>query len=274
MASWSLTGALRRASTVSEVVSVLTMHDGVLNAIHVTAAATRLAAFSPCRGRDELQKLRQFMTMLGGFLDSLDVRGVANVMWALGKLHKSYADGGTGSAALQADCLSVAMSLQPVCLRHLSHFSPQHISNIMWALATMLGGDAVGDDGDTGRGLGGPWHRSTLDLMLRAAREGHQLSEFTPQGLSNLLWSCARLGHPPEPEWLADFYEKTQSALHAWPPQSISQSLWALSKLDLPKPPLPWVTGLCLQTKTSLTSFDPQSMANLTWALARMLPGD
>ena len=253
MAAWSITEALREADSAWQVLTLVFQHEASLNAIHVTAAATRLAAFTPCDVGDE--PMLRFLTLLRARASSLDARGVANVLWALGKLSSRLPPG----SALCGEFRLAAYLLQAVCIRHLSQFTPQHLSNMLWSLAVMPG-EAC------------PWEASTLEQLLQAAAP--LMHGFTPQGLSNVLWSCAKLAVTPNEAWLSAFYTASRETLRSWPGQSVSTALWALARLGVAAPPRDWLLGLCKQTEGRLSSFDCQALANTAWALAVLQRGE
>ncbi|GBF94779.1 hypothetical protein Rsub_07662 [Raphidocelis subcapitata] len=172
------------------------------NAVHVTAAATRLARIAggdaaAARGADgagaapgdaaaarERPELSKFATSLlccaADRLPELDARGVANLLHAHASLQRAAphssraAAGAIGALAVAAGALAGGMR-------------PQEVSNTLWALASLR----------LGALLPARWFDEFEAATARAA------AEMEPLEVSGALWACAVLRRVPSRRWLA-----------------------------------------------------------------------
>lgn len=97
-----------------------------------------------------------------------------------------------------------------VARRDLDNATPQGISNVLWALATLRYHDP-----------------RTVDALLSApACSDLANSEFTSQGIANVLWALATLGHPNRERFEA-FLTAAGSYSVKMREQELSNTLWA-----------------------------------------------
>ncbi len=243
---WEITEAMRQAVSTQELLEIVFAHEIRLNAIHVTAAATRLADLG-CSGEDDhILRLLDFVQERAA---TLEARGVANTLWAMGKL--SQRGGSTREA-----CLSVACALELQLQAHIGSFSAQHISNCMWALAVLDGCSR---------------NPATQAALLRAAQR--RMSAMTPQGASNIIWICARLGLRPSESWLADFFAVSRQSRMIWPGQSVANMMWALATIGSPLPRRLAVAVHAVVLARAQT-FDSQAISNIVWSMAVSSKGE
>lgn len=73
--------------------------------------------------------------------------------------------------------------------------------------------------------------RSTL-LNLIVAHTSINLPSLAPDGLVNIIWSLAELGHQPDEEWLQCFLLASQPRLAGLKAGMLVNMLWALGKLQ------------------------------------------
>ncbi|EFJ47302.1 hypothetical protein VOLCADRAFT_92047 [Volvox carteri f. nagariensis] len=131
-------------------------------------------------------------------IGEFNAQALSNTMWSLARL-------GYYNPQLQD-----AMFRQ--ALRRLSEFSPQGISNLIWAAATLgltvvSEGDGNGSGRPGGCGEGEKGGGSTIpsgdvpEPLLRTFcdQAAVSLQSYSPQNISNLLWSTAKMGYLHEP---------------------------------------------------------------------------
>jgi hypothetical protein len=86
------------------------------------------------------------------------------------------------------------------------------------------------------------------------------------QELVTLIWSLAKLHHQPCPEWLAIFFEATESQLPALYGNQLAEMMWALAQLQISPPP-DWLDAflnkVCVMAATCLAlSFASSAACN------------
>ncbi|GLI67680.1 hypothetical protein VaNZ11_011942, partial [Volvox africanus] len=97
----------------------------------------------------------------------------------------------------------------------LAEFSPQDVSQALWAVATL---DCV------------PLPRGFLPGLLSAAKP--RLHSFGPQALSNTLWALSRLRCQPPSDWLDAVCAVSGPRLSAFNPQALATTVAALSHME------------------------------------------
>jgi len=91
------------------------------------------------------------------------------------------------------------------------HVRPQHLSNLLWAMATV------------------PFHDIGIfsDLTGWATQ---QLAAFKPQELSNIVWACATAAYRDQ-GFIDSVTREAVQRLHDFDPQGIGNTVWAVSSL-------------------------------------------
>eukprot|EP00984_Skeletonema_dohrnii_P022078 scaffold11198_cov103-Skeletonema_dohrnii-CCMP3373.AAC.14 len=132
-------------------------------------------------------------------------------------------------------------------------FTPQGISNMMWAYATVdkphaLLFEAMGDQ--------------------VVARE--HLGEFNPQAISNTAWAYAKAGvsHASLFEKMADHVARLD-VLYGFEPQALSNIVWAYAKAVVSHPKLFERVANLIVEHDNLDRFIPQELAITVWAYAK-----
>ncbi|MBO9497534.1 DUF1601 domain-containing protein, partial [Thalassotalea sp. G20_0] len=172
------------------------------------------------------------------------------------------------------------------------HLIPQHISNLLWAVAKLV------DNGmeKTPKLKGAV--AALLPHVKAKAESKEEKDHFNPQATANLLWTLAKLvDNGLELEKVAQLKEavaallprvKTKAESKAekdhFNVQEVANLLWALAKLldnglEPEKTPMlkEAVVALLPRVKAKAESkeekdhFNPQHIANLLWALAKLL---
>lgn len=98
--------------------------------------------------------------------------------------------------------------------RDLMHtFTPQHLSNVMWAAARLSVTPPK------------PWVLEWLHCSQNS------MGRFEPQGHSNSLWGLAVLGIYPGHDWMHSYLSASALQLDAFPEQALSNCCWAVAKV-------------------------------------------
>ncbi|GLI70705.1 hypothetical protein VaNZ11_015649 [Volvox africanus] len=93
-----------------------------------------------------------------------------------------------------------------------------------------------------------------------------RVGEFKPQELANIVWAFASLGHHEE-TMLHVAAEQAQRIAPLFKEQELSNVLWALGKMSLRDRP-DVLEALMVETRAKLPAFLPQGISNVAWALA------
>lgn len=197
---------------------------------------------------------------------------LANTMWALAKLNLGSNPAIVGELGK----------------RDLKDFSPQALANLAWALTSsdqaLLG--KINRELVDGRDLAGfaPQDVSNIcysfarsefpacaelftklaeEVFLRPAFTG---KEYSAQAISNTLWAFATAKFTTQPKACAVLGQVLLKHIEAANPLALSNSMWALAKLELDRD-----AALCqaVYDKTTVARCSPQSLANILWAFAK-----
>lgn len=161
-------------------------------------------------------KLNQFI-LFDRFRDEINQRdfkdfkpqGISNAMWALAEQGKEVPE---ILAKLDKDEIA------------LQEFNSLDISNLFWSVAKLCGD------------LPPPRVIFNLADMIKAKPES--LRVFSPQALSNILWSCARMDFRDVALCQSIVKEMQTRDFHTWVPQDFANTVWALGKLHQISPNL------------------------------------
>ncbi len=223
----------------------------------------------------------------------IDAQGSANLLWAMAKL----VDNGlelekTPRLKEAAATLLPKVKTKAESKEEKDHFIPQHISNLLWAVAKLV------DNGleKTPKLKGAV--AALLPHVTTNAESKEEKDHFKPQEVVNLLWAMAKLvDNGLELENAAKLKEavaallpqvKTKAESNAekdhFNAQHIANLLWAVAKLvdkglELEKTPKlkEALVALLPRVKTKAESteekdhFKPQEVTNLLWALAKLV---
>eukprot|EP00466_Bigelowiella_natans_P002042 jgi/Bigna1/80203/fgenesh1_pg.68_\ len=149
-------------------------------------------------------------------------------------------------------------------------WSPQCVSNCLWALASMeyyrpmTTHNNNNNNNNHHHNYLKRWYTpNTIDrspsrrLLLSAAVEGElmeKLKFFKPQEMSSLFWSMAKLSYTPKDEWMKRAEYRLSACVSFLKPQELSNIMWAYAKLG----------------SSSHSSLKPQAIGNIMWALAKL----
>ena len=229
-------------------------------------------------------------------------QGIANLLWALAKLVENgmlkLDQGGLANGALTALLPQVVQMAQVES--HQAGFIPQHIANLLWALAKLVENGLLQlDQGDLANGA----LTALLPQVVQVAQvESHQAG-FFPRYIANLLWALAKLvengllkldqdglAYGALTALLPQVVQVAQVESHqaGFKPQGIANLLWALAKLvengllkldqgglvnRVLTALLPQVVQVA-QVESHQAGFTPQGVANLLWALAKLVENE
>lgn len=113
----------------------------------------------------------------------------------------------------------------------------------------------------------GTFEHKDKDLMAELAKLSEEaFPQFTPQGLSNLLWSFARLDVQPSARWMDAYLRACQAALDGFKPQEMSIVMWSLAKLKF-RMQSGKLQGFLDHVRRHLADYGPHSLSNVLWAV-------
>lgn len=113
----------------------------------------------------------------------------------------------------------------------------------------------------------GAYEVKDKELMSEVARHAEAcLSDFTPQGLANLLWGFARVGMQPSQRWMDAYLGTCQNQLSGFKPQELSVVLWSLARLKFKLQPVR-LKELLQHVSQHLPQYCAHSLSNVLWAL-------
>ena len=215
---------------------------------------------------------------------------IANLLWALAKLVENgqlqLDQGGLANRTLTALLPQVVQVAQVES--HQAGFIPQHIANLLWALAKLVENGLLKlDQGDLAKG-------AVMALLPQVVQVESRQAGFTPQGVANLLWALAKLvengllqldqGGLANGALTALLQQVVQVASHqaGFTPQGVANLLWALAKLvengllkldqgGLSNEALTALLPQVVQVESHQAGFKPQEIAYLLWALAKLV---
>eukprot|EP00775_Hariotina_reticulata_P000561 gene561-835_t len=190
---------------------------GTLNAICVAAAFTKLAKL---RCYDSAARKRMLDRLAGLYqcLPSATVQGMANVLWACGKL--GYSDHNLWRDTVMA-----------FKARHRGAAAPQHYGNVGYAMASI----ALGSKGL----VPGLMRQEVVDVLGQITEEVFVMAaapytKVNPQVVSNILWAHAKLGVLPAAEDLQGLMKAfvRPQLLGAATDQNLANMVWAIGELQ------------------------------------------
>ncbi|KAK2080103.1 hypothetical protein QBZ16_002499 [Prototheca wickerhamii] len=131
--------------------------------------------------------------------------------------------------------------------RVLSAFSRQHLSNTLWALATL--------EYDPGKAV----------MAALGAAQATRVPTCIPQEMANSVWAFARLG-AHSPELLAAVARESVPRIAEYSPQNLSNLVWSFAKIGfLDAPLMEAATAHALAVREEMAL---QHLSNVLWAYA------
>lgn len=262
---------LVEATRVERIVEIVERFAADFNAVNVSTAFHRLAKLwnSPATGpADAYQSQRADHTIrqLGDLallhLRCIQGQGLGIVVWSLAKINY---DASRVRHLLQAFAQEAVHRLNSAA--HSSDTSlklgAQSLSNMLYAYALLN------------------HHPGTQLLSAIAKGVQWQLRDFSPQGLSNTVWSLAKLGTELNQD-IAQLLEAISGeavsqlrdvrARAKFIPQNLSNMLYGFAQLGVqPSPVL--LEAVALEARRQILAFGPQELTNILWAMAKLTGG-
>mmetsp|Transcript_14418 Transcript_14418/g.34029 ORF Transcript_14418/g.34029 Transcript_14418/m.34029 type:complete len:779 (+) Transcript_14418:111-2447(+) len=161
------------------------------------------------------------MPDLSGFTS----QGLANVLWAFARLCVALKEAGTNDG--RAVCRAAVLEAQG----RLKQFQPQELSMLAWAVAKIHGRGRTSVRASRANATSSDLVNVLLQVADIAAPSLHL---FTPQGISNIAWSMAKmdvLNYPEVQKFMLTTSAHAAPSLHDYPPQAIANLLWAVGQL-------------------------------------------
>eukprot|EP00798_Chlamydomonas_sp_ICE-L_P004581 gene4581-14762_t len=307
-----ITKAISSASSWQHLFQVCSTHQGSFNSIHAAAALVRLAKVStqpsptgpPQRSqaqpltknpsRSKPPTLADCVALIASLslehAPSFNARALANSLWAAAKLACSTPAGHalTQGSQLESEgdpppdlgftILSLVLTLTRMIPNHAARLEPQHISNSVYALATVIRHyeavqtpESHPSAGCTDTMQGGPIPATPLsskvselvllaeDIMpiLMAASHPMLLGEAHP-GFD----SPVRQGVPAQ-------QQGGPSLAAGFEPQGLSNVLYAVALFGL-QPTAEWMSDAVDAVVPMVHLFEPQHTSSMLWALAHI----
>ena len=252
-----LTREIVEAGTPSKLLALLDQHveHTSFNHFHMSAAFTRLVKMSKSRTLSEAEAGSTVWQRLAARLRNMLHEGLlppresANVFWAMAGLHAQVGQ-------------HVAVAL-PALAEHISKvvdkMIPQHLSNCLWAAATLQ--EAA------------PEVLSAVPALAERIPRIQNDTMMGPQALSNCLWAAATL-HQAVPQVLVSvpaIAERIPQEVHSMIPQHLANCLWAAATLQEEAPQvLRAVPAVANCVPQAVDRMIPQELSNCLWAAATL----
>eukprot|EP00984_Skeletonema_dohrnii_P018054 scaffold8343_cov94-Skeletonema_dohrnii-CCMP3373.AAC.2 len=245
--SLSLFGSMDLSQTIysmAKIVNVLRRHGGRRRGDDIIDMLSGLLMKKSDMTTPKRSLFLSFACASRDKLDNSDAWCLSNIAYAYA-LIKYVPEFDDGSDLFQRIATQAA--------RRRVEFTPQGISNMMWAYATVdkphaLLFEAMGDQ--------------------IVARE--HLGEFKPQELSNTVWAYAKAGisHPKLFEKVANHVARID-VLYGFKPQALSNIAWAYAKAGVCNSSLFEKVANNIVGQDNLDAFIPQHLSNTVWAYAK-----
>ncbi|WP_422449608.1 MULTISPECIES: DUF1601 domain-containing protein [unclassified Endozoicomonas] len=164
---------------------------------------------------------------------------VANLLWALAKLVDNGLAQTTPNLKEAMAALLPLMKTKAESKEEKEHFNPQHIANLVWAVAKLVdNGLELEKVAKFKEAVG-----ALLPLMQTKAKSKEKKDQFKPQEVANIMWALAKLGDNGLEKTaklkeimtvllynVKNKVESTEEKDH-FKPQEVTNLLWVLAKL-------------------------------------------
>jgi len=257
------------AENVGRICEIVEHGAAEFNAVNVSTAFHRMAKLwaSPVTGPSDAYKgqradhcIRQLGELALLHLRNIQGQGLGIVVWSLAKINF---DGGRMRHLLQAFAQEAVNRLTSTAYGADASLKlgAQSLSNMLYAYALLN------------------HHPGTELLSAIASGVKWQLRDFSPQGLSNTVWSVAKLGaevNQEVTELLEALAQEAVSQLQderaraKFIPQNLSNMLYGFAQLGV-MPSLEMLEAVGIEAQRQLSGFGPQELTNIMWALAKLL---
>jgi hypothetical protein len=238
------TEAIKATRSPEQLLQFVQQHAAQFTHVNLSAAYTHAVKLCPQGVPPQQQPaaVQQLLPVLHRLAEQLQgkcvARQLANIVWSCGHL-------GTADTAAM---------LLPVFLHDsiLHHPEPQHVSNVLWAAAT----------------LGMQLTPQQAQQLLQHFEQVLPLAK--PQNVSNVLWAAATLELHLTPQQLQQMLQHFQEVLPQANPQEIANTLWAVAAMQQ-QVPLQQLQQMLQRFQVVLPQANPQNVANTLWACAKLL---
>ena len=113
----------------------------------------------------------------------------------------------------------------------------------------------------------GTFEHKDKELMAELAKLSEEhFDDFTSQGLSNLIWSFARLEVQPSQRWMDSFLRCCQARLPEFKPQETSIVLWSLARLKF-RLTAGKLGDFLKHVSDNLSDYSSHSISNVLWSM-------
>jgi len=113
----------------------------------------------------------------------------------------------------------------------------------------------------------GTFEHKDKELMAELAKLSEEhFADFTSQGLSNLIWSFARLEVQPSQRWMDGFLRCCQARLSEFKPQETSIVLWSLARLKF-RLTAGKLGDFLKHVSENLPGYSSHSISNVLWSM-------
>ncbi|KAA8498268.1 Tbc2 translation factor, chloroplastic [Porphyridium purpureum] len=177
-----------------------------------------------------------------GDLSSFSAQGLANAIWAWGKLEIPLPD-------------SFLNSWYQGFQREISNFTPQNLSNSIYALACL--------------GIV-PDQERFLNLFVSAFKRN--VNDFKPQHLANTLWAISKLGAVPQRDFVSFWFAGFDRALNNFNHTELSSIFWAFGNMAQTgyQPPSIFMKKLTSAFENDMSRARGRELAAVMWALGQL----
>ena len=204
--SGKLTDLIKQSNSVSRLQYLVDKHVESFNQIHVSDAWVSLRKVRELGERGEAEALLQHLQEITGeTVQEMEAWTVASIVRSMATLYAC------GRIMVVDDAL--AGKLLDRAEATAGDFSPQDVSKLVWALATM------GIKPEAG----------LLEAMQRQAIA--TVRDFKPQNVANLVWALAKMGVEPEPGLLKAMQRRAMQMAGGFNPQAAANLVWALAEM-------------------------------------------
>jgi hypothetical protein len=197
---------IKQSNSVSRLQYLVDKHVESFNQIHVSDAWVSLRKVRELGERGEAEALLQHLQEITGeTVQEMEAWTVASIVRSMATLYAC------GRIMVVDDAL--AGKLLDRAEATAGDFSPQDVSKLVWALATM------GIKPEAG----------LLEAMQRQAIA--TVRDFKPQNVANLVWALAKMGVEPEPGLLKAMQRRAMQMAGGFNPQAAANLVWALAEM-------------------------------------------
>jgi hypothetical protein len=166
-------------------------------------------------------------------LSAFSPQCLANILWAAAKLAPFIQNkGGCGRGdTTKLLCQAITTAAEPRML----DFQPQELSMLAWSVAKLQGRAHSNNRKGFVKRKGSRSEDTSCFLAHLAEVACSRLSEFTPQGISNIAWALATadvLGKEEACRYMTAAALDAAPRLADFPPQAISNLCWAVSRVS------------------------------------------